>query len=857
MKPNQPRPPRLAKFLLRQCLQDDEISEKLGDFEEGFTWKNQEYGLHTARNWYRWQVLKYIPFYIKLTIYWSIAMFKNYLKIATRNIQKHKGYSFINITGLALGMASCILILLWVNDELATDRYHEKIDSIYQVRSITHYGSEVSRTAGSVPAIAPALKAEFPEVINAARFQNGQSRHLLKYGNKQFKENCQLADPEIFEIFSFSFTRGDPRQTFGDPYVMVLSERIARKFFGSEDPIGKIMTMDNKDDFRIVGVMKNIPHNSTHRFDIWAPLQLTQKWYRPNYLRTWYNMAFRSYVEMTDGVDISAFNEKIFSRIRQSAKNTNIEPYIYPLNRVYLHIWERIENIRIFSLIAFIILLIACINFMNLATARSAHRAREVGLRKVVGAHRYQIIRQFLGESMFFTFLALLIAVGLVLLLLPAFRTLTGKPIEAVDLANPSIIIGIVSVACITGILAGCYPAFFLSSFRPIATLKGTHASGKSGSFFRKGLVFLQFALSIMLIVGTLIIFNQLRFMKNKNLGLDRKDILGVAVEGKMLENISSIKHQLLQHNGIHSVTATSHSPTGVYNNGHGWDWEGRPPNVDPLVTYFGVDPDFLDTFKMEIVSGESFPQQPGHSLTSVIINECFAGIIGLPDVIGTTISSDDTELQIIGVVKDFHFTPVDQEIGPAIVYYDPTFKSFQRYRYLFMRLNPGNTPATVSHVEKTLNTFNPGFLFEYRFLDEIYDRLYLGVERELVILRTFTILAILISCLGLFGLAAYTAERRTKEIGIRKVLGASVPGIVMLLSREYARWVVAANIIAWPVSYFLMKNWLQDYAYRISLGFPVFLLATAMTLLIAQLTVGFQSIKAARSHPSDSLRYE
>ena len=731
------------------------------------------------------------------------------------------------------------------------------INSIYQIRSITHYGSEVSRTAGSVPALAPALKAEFPEVINAARFQNGQNRHLLEYGSKQFKENCQMADPEIFKLFSFAFTRGDPQQTFGDPYVMVLSERIAHKFFGNEDPIGKTITMDHKKDFRIVGVMKNIPHNSTHRFDIWIPLELAAKWYRPNYTSTWTNMAFRSYAEMSAGIDVNAFNEKIFNRIRQSDKSTIIEPYIYPLNRVYLHLWGRIDNIRIFSIIAFIILLIACINFMNLATARSTHRAREVGLRKVVGAHRYQVIRQFLGESMLFTFLALMVAGGLVLLLLPAFGTMTGKPLGFDDLINPSIIIGIFSVSFLTGILSGCYPAFFLSSFRPITILKGTHATGKAGSFFRKGLVFLQFTLSIMLIIGTFVIFNQVRFMKNKSLGFDREHILGVYIEGELLENIPSIKHELIQHTGIHSVTATSHSPTGVYNNGQDWDWEGRDPNVNPLVTYFGVDPDFLRTFKMEIVAGESFPTQPGHTLTSILINERFAAIMGLPNIIGARLSSGGTDLKIIGVVKDFHFTPVYQEIGPAIVYYDPTFKTFARYRYLFMRLNPENIPATISHVEKTINSFNPGFPFEYRFLDDAYDQLYRGVEREMVIVRTFTLLAILISCLGLFGLAAYTAERRTKEIGIRKVMGASIPGIVMLLSKEYAKWVMAANIIAWPVSYFLMKNWLQDYAYRTSLKLPVFLLATAITLFIAQLTVSFQSIKAARSNPSDSLRYE
>jgi hypothetical protein len=324
-----------------------------------------------------------------------------------------------------------------------------------------------------------------------------------------------------------------------------------------------------------------------------------------------------------------------------------------------------------------------------------------------------------------------------------------------------------------------------------------------------------------------------------------------------MRTKVDSFKHELRQHPGILSVSATSHSPTGVYNNGQDWDWEGRDPNVNPLVTYFGVDPDFLQTFKMEMAQGESFQPATSHTMTSVLINQRFADIMGLPDVIGSRLSQDSRHLQIIGVVEDFHFTPVHREIGPAIIYFDPTFETFQRYRYLFIRLNPGDIPNCLEHIEKVFTAYNPGYLFEYRFLDDDYDRLYRGVEREMAIVRTFTFLAILISCLGLFGLAAYTAEQRTKEIGIRKIMGASISGIVLLLSRQYALWVLVANLIAWPVSYYLMRSWLQDYSYRISLNLPIFLLAAALSILIAELTVGFQSVKAARSNPVDSLRYE
>jgi putative ABC transport system permease protein len=784
-------------------------------------------------------------------------MIKNYFRIAFRNIQRHKGYSFINIVGLALGMACCILIILWVKDEMATDKYHDKLDSLYLVRTIQHYGSEVTRGAGSVPALAPALKAEYPEVLNAARFSNGQGEHLLEYGDKQFKEYIQLADPEIFELFTFPFIRGNPEDAFGDPYVMVLSETIADKIFKDEDPVGKVLTLNKTEEFRLVGVMEDIPHNSTIRFDIWAPLELTTKWWRPNYISTWSNLAFRSYVDMADNADIAAFNKKIFNRIRQSNPDTNSEPFIYPFSRVYLEYWGRIGNIRIFSIIAFVILIIACINFMNLSTARSAHRAKEVGLRKVVGAQRQQVMRQFFGESLIFTFISLGVSLLIVLVFLPAFRNLTAKPLPIKDFLDPVIIFGILAVTVATGFLSGSYPALFLSSFQPVTVLKGERVSGAKGGLFRKMLVVLQFALSVMLIIGTAVIYNQVRFMKNKNLGFDKEHLLYVRLEGDLIDNIPSIKNEILQHPGIHSVTATSHSPTGIYNNGQDWDWEGRDPNVNPLVTYFGVDPDFQQTFKMELARGESFRPATGHSMNSVIINERFAEIMGLPSVIGAQLSQENLQLQIIGVVKDFHFTPVNQEIGPAIIYYDPTYRNIQTYRYLFVRLNPGDIPASIAHIEKTVKAFNRGFPFDYRFLDDDYDRMYRGMEREMTVVRTFTILAILISCLGLFGLAAYTAEQRTKEIGIRKVMGASVPGIMVLLSKEYAKWVLVANVIAWPVSYFLMRGWLQDFHYRIGLGLPVFLLAAAISVLIAQLTVSYQAIRAARSNPVNSLRYE
>jgi putative ABC transport system permease protein len=850
-------PPPLAERLAGRALEEHEREARLGDLEERYRYLAQKRGGNRARAWYRWQVLLLVILAVVNNTKWSCIMFKNYLRTAFRNIKRYKGYSFINIVGLALGMASCILILLWAKDELATDTYHAKLDSLYLIETISHSSGHPSRNPGTVPALAPALKAEYPEVLNAARFINGQTEHLLSNGDRQFRELVQLADPEIFRMFTFPFVEGRPDDAFGDPYVLVLSERLARKIFEGDQAVGRVLRVNNHEEFRVVGVMKDIPHNSSLRFDVWAPLALNDKWIQPGFNSTWSNHVFRSYVEMAPGADIEAFNQKIFGRIRRAKPGNDSEPVLYPFGKVYLEYRGQIATVRLFSLIALAILMIACINFMNLSTARSAQRAREVGLRKVVGARRAQVMRQFFGESLIFSVLSLVLALLLSVLVLPLFRDFTAKPFPMHDLLDPGMILGILAVCLVTGFLSGSYPALFLSSFRPAAVLKSSRATGASAGSFRKALVVFQFSLSVVLIIGSTVIFSQMRYVKHKNLGFDRENLLYVRLEGKLPENIFSLKNEILGIPGVESATAATYSPLGIYNNGDGWDWEERAPNLNPQVTYLGVDPDFLKTFKMELARGEPFPPGTGEFTGSVIINQRFADVIGRPDPVGLTLSQPEINLRIVGVVKDFHFMSLTQEIGPVLIFYDPTYKTIDSYKYLFIRFDPESITDTLPQVEKTVKAFNPGFPFDYRFLDNDYDGMYRGMERMMAEIRVFTLLAILISCLGLFGLAAFTAERRTKEIGIRKVMGASDAGLMALLSREYAKWVLAANVIAWPVAYFLMKSWLQDYHYRISLGLPLFLFAAFASILIALLTVSFQALKAARTDPVKSLRYE
>ena len=849
------KPPIIGRVILLRILNHRHPDSVLADYDEMFYEVALEKSVVKAILWYWFQIIIIVPSLIKNSIYWSMTMFKNYLKIAWRNILRQKGYSFINVFGLALGMALCILILRWAQYEMSYNTFHEKIESMYLVRFWQQYTTDRVPGNGSVPALGPALQAEYPEVVYAVRFTNGQRESLLEYGENKFKERIQMADPSVFDMFTFPLEKGIPTKDFSDPYIIVLSEKTATKFFGDEDPIGKIMTLDGQFDMRVVGVMREIPQNSTIRFDVWVPIQLSREWIRENYIDTWYNMSFRTYVELTDGVSVEAFNEKIKDRIRRSDPETVLEPFLYPFRDEYLKLWGGMDQIRTFGLIALFVLIIACINFMNLTTARSARRAKEVGLRKVVGAQKKQLMRQFFGESILITVFSLFVAVLLAELSLPLFRVLTGQPIQTDYMGDIAFSLGIVGIALLTGVLAGIYPAFFLSAFRPIRVLRSTAMTNTGGGLLRKILVVVQFALSIILIIGTTVVYNQTRFMKMKDLGFNKDHLIYMRIEGNLKQNHASMKTELLRYPDIRNVAITSHSPTGIYWNAHDWQWEGRDPNVNPLVTYFFVDEDLLETFQIQLSDGRFFSREYPSSERDVVINEQFARIMGTESPIGKQLSHEDDTYRVIGVVKDFHYKPVWREIGPIVLFCD--LSSHLRPNYMFLRINSTNLPRTIEHIRDTAQKFNPAFPFEYHFLDEDYEGMYRWAERMMNTVRTFAVMAIFISCLGLFGLAAFMAEQRTKEIGVRKVFGASITSVTILLTKEFTKWVLVSCLIAWPVAYWIMGRWLQDFAYRTKIGLGTLTMAAGIALIVSWLTVGYQSVKAARANPVDALKYE
>ncbi len=860
MRFTETKPPKPAKWLLRKMSLSNEKIAIAGDVEEEFYEIADEKGAARAKFWYLRQILILIVSYTCFSIYWRFIMFKNYFKIALRNVVKYKGYSFINISGLAIGMACFILIFLWVQDELSFDKFHENAPELYRINTRDSENPDVI-THNSSFALAPGLKEQYPQIAAFTRWWF--YGNLVKYKDKVFKTHFKFrtADPAIFEMFTFPFIKGDPKTALTNLNSVVITQETAKKIFGNEEPMGKVLIVDNEREFTVTGVLKNIPRNSHLQFDYLAHIELMPK----ERLQSW-EMVGDSYVMLQKNTSVEDFNRKIanFYRTRPPGPGINIdttyEPYLQPFTKIHLYEfgWPgRIKQVYIFSIIALFILFVACINFMNLATARSGCRAKEVGLRKVVGAQRGHIVRQFLGESIVLSFIALLFAVILVELLLPFFNNMLGKQTPGILSGNPVVLLSLAGITIITGIIAGSYPALFLSSFQPVKVLKGALNSGVKSSLFRTILVVAQFFISIVLIICTIIVYQQLNYILSRNLGYNKDYVISLPINNDYRKNYESFKNELIQNHGVSYVTAASSLPTQV-GQGIGINWKGNPDDEELSVRFLMVDFDFIEAFDMKIVHGRSLSKTYAtDAAEAYILNEKAVKLMGLESPLGTRVSfGEGLRFEhkgiIVGVVKDFHFRYLYEEVGPFLLrIYPPWFE------YLFVKMKPENILSTINHVEKISKKYAPDYPFEYSFLDDSLDELYKSERQMGRIFNYFAFLAIFISCLGLFGLAAYMAEQRSKEISVRKVLGASVQDVVLLLSREFIKWVVIANVFAWPVAYFIMNKWLQDFAYRTNINGLVFLFSSLLTIFVAIITVIFQAVKAATANPVDALKYE
>ena len=789
-------------------------------------------------------------------------MLKNYLLVALRNIRKNKIFSAINILGLALGMTCSLLILLWVQDENGIDAFHKNGSLIYSIYERQYYDGKVE-SGHYTPGLLPdEMKRKIPEIEYSSGFA-WKDLNTFSVGDKILKEEGNHASTDFFKMFSYPLLEGNARTALSTPVSIAVSRKMAVDFFGSpKEALGKTVRFDNRQDLMVSAVFENLPPNTSEKFDYlinWHSFLEDNPW-----AKEWGNNGPQTLIQLHKDANPALVEKKITHFLddlnKEQSVGFRIQLGMQLFGDIYLHSnfkngnleGGRVEYVRLFSLVALFILLIACINFMNLTTARSVKRAKEIGIRKVVGAIRPVLIRQFIGEAILLSFLAVLIAAGLLALLLPTFNHVTGKEIR-LPFNRVYFWISIFILTLLTGFVSGSYPALFLSAFNPVTVLKGTLKTKTGALWFRKGLVVFQFVLSIVLIIGMIIISKQVSYVENINLGYDKENLIYVPIEGELMEKYNLFKEELLNKPGIQLVTRISQTPTQIANGTYGVDWDGKDQNTKPMFTNAAAGFDFARTLQLTLVNGRDFSKDYGTDTAGYIVNESALKKIGYKDPVGKRLTFWGKKGTIIGVVKDFHFNSLREPISPLII----RLGEKDKWGSVLVRTNPGRTKEALTSLESVYRAVNPKFPFTYQFSDLEYQKLYKSEETVQQLSTYFACLGIFISCLGLLGLAMFTAEQKTKEIGIRKVLGASMPSIVTLLSKEFLSFVMLAFLIASPLAWWAMHKWLQDYAYRVDIGWGVFAVAGILALLIALFTISFQAIRAAVANPAVSLKNE
>ncbi|MGV3504607.1 MAG: ABC transporter permease [Adhaeribacter sp.] len=796
-------------------------------------------------------------------------MFYNYLKIAVRTLLRHRFYTFINMAGLTLGISCCLLIFLFVRHELSYDQFHQQGDRLYRVLRLARLnGAErgVPYTSGPY---ARALAQDFPGQV-AAAVRVMPVNALLTYRNRSFKEEqVILADSNFFSVFSFALVKGDPRTALSGTHSLVLSQTTAKKYFGSANPLGKLITVDKTSTYQVTGVMADVPANSHLQFDLVASIKPQE---REDWFYVWRNNAMFTYVLLNRRARLAdlearfpAFMTKYLSKeFKEWGGKMGLR--LQPMKDIYMHeglVFDNVthgskNNVYIFSAIAGFILLIAGINFMNLASARSAGRAREVGVRKVLGAYRRHLVAQFLSESTLLALLAVGLSLGLIVLVLPYFNALSEKQL-AIPFGDPLLYVWLLGLALVVGLLAGSYPAFFLSSFQPVNVLKGRLSSGGGHPMLRRALVVFQFSISIFLLIGTVVIYRQMYFLQHKNLGFNKEHVLKIRIDnGEIHHHRQAFLRRVKQLPGVLQASVMSGEPGGFHDQ-FGFEVSARPGETWRFNTVF-TDFDYLPTLGIQLVAGRNLSRAfPSDSTSALLLNQQAAAVLGWTphQALGQEISDkgfgspDVHRRRVVGVVKDYHFSSLKDPINPLAILMRPD------HRMLVLRLAPGNPAPVLAAVRQVYGQMAPQYPFQYSFLDDDFDHLYKTEQKQAQLFTIFSALAIFIACLGLFGLAAYTTEQRRKEIGIRKILGASAGGLVALVSRDFIRLVLLANILAWPLAYLAMQRWLEHFSYRIGIGWYVFLAAGLLALVIALLTISFQALKVALANPVESLRDE
>lgn len=788
-------------------------------------------------------------------------MIKNYFKSAWRNLLSNKTFSFINILGLALGLTCSIMIVLWLTSELQMDKFHKNGPRLYRVMENQFYDGNISTFPSTPGILAENIVKDIPEIEKASQFL-WEEEPLFTVGQTFDKEKGRYVQKDFLTMFSYKLKKGSATAALDRPDGIVISQELADKYFKGQDPMGKMIRIDSRADVMVTGILDKIPESSSVKFDFLMSFDVWQK--NNGWSKEWGNNGPRCYVMLAPNAKIDQVNAKIKGYIKSKEKESNVELFLQNYGESYLYSsWDngkqaggRIEYVRIFSIVAIVILLIACINFMNLATARSLKRAREIGVRKVVGAGKRQLVGQFIGESVLVAFLAMLLSLLIVFLLLPGFNALTDKKL-AIDFTDSSFLLLLLGLTLFTGFVSGSYPALFMSSLKPISVLKGVLKFKPGATYFRKALVVFQFALSIILILGMVIVYRQIDYIHNKNLGFAKESLLYMPLEGELQKTFPTFKNELLKQPGIKGVTSAQSSPLEVGSSTQGVRWPGKDTTK---LTLFSINPityDYIKTMGIELVAGRDVSPDFGTDTSNYLINETAAKKMGYKDAVGKELTAWGDKGMIVGVMKDYHHNSLHVPIEPLILrMFRPTGEN-PYWGTVIIRTESGKTKEAISSMEKVFKQFNPGFPFKYYFTDEELAKNYKSEYTVSKLSRYFAFLAIFISCLGLFGLVTFTAEQRTKEIGIRKVLGASVPGIISMLSKDFLKLVFIAAVIAFPIAWWGMHKWLTDFAYRIHIGWWVFVMAGLAAVLIALITVSFQAVKAAIANPVKSLRTE
>ena len=872
----------LGFWILKHTISRDISYSAIGDFEENYSYLLEKDGPFRANVWFWSQVLKSIPLFILDRICWSVVMLSNYLKIVFRNIKRQKIYSIINISGLSIGLLTCILMLLYVNDELNYDKFHTKGDNIYRIVRDLDYGEYKGKYATSFAPFSSVLLNDYSGIVKkAVRFFKYDA--VIRVGTQKEIQEKQLffTDPEIFEVFSFVLISGDKNTALSAPFSIVITKNAARKYFGETDPIGKVLTFENKYDFKVTGILDDPEGNSHIKFDCLVSFSslksiLGRDISVKDYSSVWYPPLY-TYLLIPDKRKVKDIEENLpdfAAKMYGSWAKSFMTFKLQPLHSIHFksHLEDEMEPnsdmiyVYVVSTIACFVLIIACINFINLSTARSSIRAKEVGVRKVLGAQKKQLVRQFITETIAFVVLSIIIALILAAFILPAFNDFTGKNISLKFLNSIEIGIGFLILIAITGLTTGFYPALFLSSFKPVKVLKTGNFLLNENSLLRKTFIAAQFIITIVIIIGTFIIRDQMAYIESKNLGLNKNNIVVISVKSReVFNNYESIRNELEKQSNIINVSLASQLPFLDNLQEYVYRTPQIPNTEFPTMVMLSVEYDFIRTMGMELVDGRDFNKKiTSDKMNSYIINESAAKKLGWENPVGKEFGRDPLKYQyagiiklgkIIGVVKNFHFSSMHNNIDPVAMFIHPHLTI--PYKYFVVKTGSDNLQNTINNLRNAWLKLAPNRPFEYMLLDDGFERQYVSEQRLGNTFYYFSFFSIFISCLGLFGLISFIVEQRAKEVGIRKVFGASISNVVFLFLKEFIGLVILSNIIAWPLAFFVSKKWLEQFAYKINIDIGNFLTAFVLILIFAVLTVSFQTIKAGLSNPAETLKYE